>query len=63
MVFTTGYAQNAILHNGRLDPDVELITKPYSHAAFTAKIRNVSGTRDTEFAWDETARRVPPSVG
>ena len=27
-LFTTGYARNAIVHHVRLDPGVELITKP-----------------------------------
>ena len=31
VLFTTGYARNAIVHHGRLDPGVELIVKPYSY--------------------------------
>jgi hypothetical protein len=27
ILFTTGYAQNAIIHQGRLDPGVQLIVK------------------------------------
>lgn len=30
VLFTSGYARNAIVHDGRLDPGVELITKPFS---------------------------------
>jgi signal transduction histidine kinase/CheY-like chemotaxis protein len=41
VLFTTGYARNAIVHNGRLDPGVQLITKPYSFADLAAKIRDV----------------------
>ena len=41
ILFTTGYARNAIVHNGRLDPGVQLITKPYSFADLAAKIRDV----------------------
>jgi len=41
VLFTTGYARNAIVHHGRLDPGVELIVKPYTHAALAAKIRAV----------------------
>ena len=41
MLFTTGYARNAIVHHGRLDPGVELIVKPYSYGALAAKIRRV----------------------
>jgi CheY-like chemotaxis protein len=41
ILFTTGYARNAIVHNGRLDPGVQLITKPYSFVDLAAKIRDV----------------------
>jgi PAS domain S-box-containing protein len=41
VLFTTGYARNAIVHNGRLDPGVQLITKPYSFVDLAAKIRDV----------------------
>jgi CheY-like chemotaxis protein len=39
MLFTTGYARNALVHHGRLDPGVELIVKPFTYAALAAKIR------------------------
>jgi signal transduction histidine kinase/CheY-like chemotaxis protein len=41
VLFTTGYAQNAIIHQGRLDPGVQLIVKPFSFAALAAKIREI----------------------
>ena len=41
VLFTTGYARNAIVHDGRLDPGVELITKPFSQAALSAKLRDI----------------------
>ena len=41
MLFTTGYARNAIVHDGRLDPGVELITKPFSYARLAAKLRDL----------------------
>jgi len=41
VLFTTGYARNAIVHQGRLDPGVELIVKPFTAAALAAKIRQV----------------------
>jgi CheY-like chemotaxis protein len=41
VLFTTGYARNAIVHHGRLDPGVALLTKPYSYAALADKIRDV----------------------
>jgi CheY-like chemotaxis protein len=33
VLFTTGYARNAIVHDGRVDPGVQLITKPFTYAA------------------------------
>jgi PAS domain S-box-containing protein len=41
VLFTTGYARNAIVHHGRLDPGVALLTKPYSYADLASKIRDV----------------------
>lgn len=39
-MFTTGYARNAIVHQGRLDAGVQLITKPFTYAALAARIRD-----------------------
>ena len=41
VLFTSGYAQNAIVHGGRLDPGVELLPKPYSARALASKVRAV----------------------
>ena len=41
VLFTTGYARNAIVHDGRLDAGVELITKPFSQAALASKLRDI----------------------
>jgi PAS domain S-box-containing protein len=41
VLFTTGYARNAIVHEGRLDPGVDLITKPFSQAALAEKLREI----------------------
>ena len=30
VLFTTGYTRNAIVHHGRLDPDVQMIGKPFT---------------------------------
>jgi PAS domain S-box-containing protein len=43
VLFTTGYARNAIIHQGRLDPGVEFIAKPFTFAGLIAKIRGVLG--------------------
>jgi PAS domain S-box-containing protein len=41
VLFASGYARNAIVHNGRVDPGVELLTKPFTYVALAAKIRHV----------------------
>ena len=41
VLFTTGYARNAIVHQGRLDPGVELITKPFTRVQLATRIRDV----------------------
>jgi CheY-like chemotaxis protein len=41
VLFMSGYARNAIVHHGRLDPGVELIMKPFTYAGLAAKIRRV----------------------
>jgi DNA-binding response OmpR family regulator len=42
VLFTTGYARNAIVHHGRLDPGLDLIVKPFDYAALAAKLRAVT---------------------
>jgi CheY-like chemotaxis protein len=41
VLFTTGYARDAIIHDGRLDPGVVLMTKPFSFAALAARLREM----------------------
>ena len=41
VLFTTGYARNSIVHHGRLDKGVQLITKPFSFTELAAKVRDV----------------------
>jgi signal transduction histidine kinase len=41
VLFTTGYARNAIIHHGRLDAGVQLITKPFNSNDLAIKIRDV----------------------
>ena len=45
VLFTTGYARNAIIHHGRLDKGVQLISKPFSLAELAAKVRDVLDQR------------------
>jgi PAS domain S-box-containing protein len=41
VLFTTGYARNAIVHHGRLDQGVQLITKPFSMSDLATRVRDV----------------------
>jgi PAS domain S-box-containing protein len=45
ILFTTGYARNAIVHQGRVDPGVRLIVKPFTYEALAAKIRGILDER------------------
>ena len=45
VLYTSGYTQNAIVHNGRLDDDAYLLSKPYRKDELARKLRSVfSGT-------------------
>lgn len=41
VLFATGYTRNAIIHHGRLDPDVDLLTKPFTTELLVRKVRQV----------------------
>ena len=45
ILFTSGYTENAIVHGGRLDPHVSLLTKPYSRQMLAARIREALNKR------------------
>ena len=45
VLFTTGYARNAIVHHGRLDPGVELLSKPFTYSELAARIRDLIDAR------------------
>ncbi len=41
VLYTTGYTRNAIVHNGELDPGVQLIGKPFALVDLAAKLRAI----------------------
>jgi hypothetical protein len=42
----TGYSRNAIVHQGRLDPGVELIQKPLTSDQLADTVRRVLDSKD-----------------
>jgi CheY-like chemotaxis protein/nitrogen-specific signal transduction histidine kinase len=41
VLYTSGYTQNAIVHNGKLDDDAQLLSKPYRKEQLARKLRSV----------------------
>ena len=41
ILFTTGYSRNAIVHHGRLDAGVNLISKPFTYEQLANRVREV----------------------
>jgi signal transduction histidine kinase/anti-sigma regulatory factor (Ser/Thr protein kinase)/ActR/RegA family two-component response regulator len=48
ILFMSGYSETAIIHDGRLDPGVQLLTKPFRKIELAEAIRrSLDGTADT----------------
>jgi CheY-like chemotaxis protein len=45
VLYTSGYTEDAILHHGRLDQSVLLLSKPYRRAELVAMVRKALGVR------------------
>ncbi len=45
VLFITGYAENATFGSGHLDPDMQMITKPFAVEVFAAKIKEMLAPR------------------
>jgi CheY-like chemotaxis protein len=43
VLYTSGYTDNAIVHHGRLDEGVLLLTKPYRKSQLAQKVRQALG--------------------
>jgi PAS domain S-box-containing protein len=63
VLYTSGYTQNAIIHGGRLDPGVELLSKPYRREKLAAKVRQMLGGQEPQAApapGTKAAREIRP---
>lgn len=58
VLFTSGYTRNAIVHGGKLDEGVELLSKPYSREELAGRIRHVLGNQSRKFDRTMEAGRV-----
>jgi signal transduction histidine kinase/CheY-like chemotaxis protein len=66
VLYTSGYTQNAIVHNGKLDDDAFLLSKPYRKDELARKLRSVfAGTARGPLRPPETIadRQGPPRSG
>ncbi|MEN3951834.1 response regulator [Iodidimonas sp. SYSU 1G8] len=43
ILFTSGFATNAVAHSGRLDPGIQLLPKPFTYELLAARIAGVLG--------------------
>ncbi|MBT2794758.1 hybrid sensor histidine kinase/response regulator, partial [Paraburkholderia strydomiana] len=59
VLFTSGYTANAIVHDGRLDDGVELLSKPYSRDEMARKIRYVLRTQQQRNAASKVLTGLP----
>ena len=44
VLFITGYAENAVLGHGHLEPGMEVLTKPFAMEALASRIRDLIGS-------------------
>uniref|UniRef100_UPI001A95CC40 response regulator n=1 Tax=Arenibaculum pallidiluteum TaxID=2812559 RepID=UPI001A95CC40 len=61
VLFTSGYTENALVHGGRLDDDVELLSKPYTREKLARKIRHTLRKQEQRNDASAAGFRTAPS--
>ncbi|RZA11765.1 MAG: hybrid sensor histidine kinase/response regulator, partial [Proteobacteria bacterium] len=41
VLFTSGYTRDAIMREGRLEPGLDLLSKPFTYTSLAAKVRDL----------------------
>jgi signal transduction histidine kinase/DNA-binding response OmpR family regulator len=62
VLFTSGYTDNAIVHGGRLDQGIELLSKPYTREALARKLRHVLRNQQRRAAGVMAPQRTRPRL-
>jgi PAS domain S-box-containing protein len=57
VLFTSGYTEDAIVHGGRLDPGISLLSKPYRREDLARKLRQLLHARQQRIAARQAVTR------
>nr|WP_083925551.1 PAS domain-containing protein [Sphingomonas sp. Mn802worker] len=62
VLFTSGYTENSIVHGGKLDRGIELLSKPYTRDALARKFRHVLANQQQRRQVATTGSAAPELV-